>query len=182
MPRRRCTACFSKRERQTIANELRGSRLKLLYVAPERLCTERMFDFLKGLSVSFFAIDEAHCISHWGHDFRPEYRVLGQLREAFPNVGVHAYTATATEHVRTDIAGQLKLQSPNILVGNFDRPNLQYRVLRRKTLRTQLQEVLARHPGESGIIDCITRREVDEIAADLKTQGVRGALSCRAQR
>jgi hypothetical protein len=87
---------ISNQERGIIANELRANRLKLLYVAPERLCTERMFEFLQDRPISFFAIDEAHCISHWGHDFRPEFRLLGQLREAFPTVGVHAYTATAT--------------------------------------------------------------------------------------
>jgi len=160
-------------ERRIIANDIRANRLKLLYVAPERLCTERMLDFLHDRPIAFFAIDEAHCISHWGHDFRPEYRLIGQLRDVFPKVAVHAYTATATEPVRSDIAEQLRLRSPEILVGSFDRPNLQYRVVRRKDLREQLHDVLLRHRGESGIIYCITRKEVDTIAADLASRGFR---------
>jgi ATP-dependent DNA helicase RecQ len=164
-------SALSNDERQIIANELRANRLKLLYVAPERLCTERMLDFLHDRPISFFAIDEAHCISHWGHDFRPEYRLLGQLRDAFPNVAMHAYTATATERVRTDIVEQLQLREPEVLVGSFDRPNLTYRVVRRTNVSAQLQDVLQKHPGESGIVYCITRKEVDAIAADLNALG-----------
>jgi ATP-dependent DNA helicase RecQ len=166
-------SALSNDERRRIADDLRGERLKLLYVAPERLCTERMLDFLHDRPVSFFAIDEAHCISNWGHDFRPEYRLLGQLREAFPNVGMHAYTATATEQVRDDIAAQLRLHSPHVLVGSFDRPNLNYRVERRTQARVQIRDVIARHKGESGIIYCISRKEVDTVAADLNADGYR---------
>lgn len=165
----------SAEERRQVADDIRAGKLKLLYVAPERLCTERMLDFLADCPVSFFAIDEAHCISAWGHDFRPEYRLLGQLRERFPNVGVHAYTATATEHVRDDIAAQLCHNDPEIIVGSFDRPNLVYRVVRRKSVLNQVTEVLDQHRDEAGIIYCISRKEVDSLTADLKASGYRAA-------
>jgi len=165
----------SAEERRQVADDIRAGKLKLLYVAPERLCTERMLDFLADCNVSFFAIDEAHCISAWGHDFRPEYRLLGQLRERFPNVGVHAYTATATQHVRDDIAAQLCHNDPQIIVGSFDRPNLVYRVVRRKSVLNQVCEVLEQHRDAAGIIYCISRREVDSLTADLKAAGYRAA-------
>ena len=161
------------RDRQRIANEVRAGQIKLLYVAPERLSNDRMLDFLQSVKIAFFAIDEAHCISAWGHDFRPEFRLLGQLRERFPGVGVHAYTATATDRVRSDIAAQLQLQSPEILVGSFDRPNLIYRVERRQGLHQQIEEVMNRHKGESGVIYCISRKQVDELSATLRANGVR---------
>src|SRR5688572_2174712 len=124
-------SALSPQDRQRIAQEIRAERIKLLYVAPERLVSDRMLDFLRERPISFIAIDEAHCISNWGHDFRPEYRMLGELRGHFPGIGVHGFTATATEQVRRDIAVQLRLAKPEFLVGTFDRPNLQYRVLRR---------------------------------------------------
>ena len=128
---------------------------------------------LQQVGVHTFAIDEAHCISHWGHDFRPEYRQLARLREFFPGASVHAYTATATEQVRRDIIAQLALRDPVVLVGNFDRPNLTYRVLPRHDLLKQVCEVLDRHAGEAGIIYCLRRRDVDELAASLKKRGVK---------
>ncbi len=158
-------------ERQEIAAAIRRGELKLLYVAPERLCTEKMLDFLEHANVSFIAIDEAHCISAWGHDFRPEYRMLRQLRERFPTVGVHAYTATATEQVRNDIVEQLGLKSAESLVGSFDRPNLVYRVMRRKTILDQVRTIIDSNRGESGIVYCISRREVDELADALRRAG-----------
>lgn len=175
IPAAAVNSSVSAEERRRVANEIRGGRLKLLYVAPERLCTERMLDFLQDTPVAFFAIDEAHCISSWGHDFRPEYRLLGQLRERFPNVGVHAYTATATEQVRCDIAAQLCHGEHRFIVGSFDRPNLTYRVLRRQSVSAQVREVLDRHRDEAGIIYCISRKEVDATAAELRSAGYRAA-------
>lgn len=158
-------------ERYQVADAIRQGRLKLLYVSPERLCGAKMLDFLENSSVSFFAIDEAHCISAWGHDFRPEYRMLRQLRDRFPGVGVHAYTATATEHVRNDISDQLGLNDPQWLVGSFDRPNLVYRVQRKTEILKQVRSVIDAHPNESGIVYCISRREVDELADSLARSG-----------
>jgi ATP-dependent DNA helicase RecQ len=160
-------------ERQRIGREIREGRIKLIYVAPERLVSERMMAFLAEREISLFAIDEAHCISNWGHEFRPEYRMLGELRARFPGVGIHAYTATATERVRRDIADQLRLADPEFLVGSFDRPNLRYRVLRRSNAGEQIRDVLARHAGESGIVYCISRKEVDSLALTLKGAGVK---------
>ena len=117
-------------------------------------------------------MDEAHCISQWGHDFRPEYRQLARLRELLPGTSVHAYTATATARVRRDIATQLGLRDPLEIVGSFDRPNLLYRVLPRGGLKRQLLDVLARHRKEGGIIYCTSRREVDALAAWLTGEGI----------
>ena len=123
--------------------------------------------------VSYIAIDEAHCISQWGHDFRPEYRQIGALRSRFPGVSLHAFTATATARVRRDIASQLELRDAVELVGSFDRPNLVYRVLPRATLKKQLQDILARHRGNAGIIYCTSRKEVDALAEWLSSTGTR---------
>jgi ATP-dependent DNA helicase RecQ len=173
IPAAAANSSLEPRERLRINEQVKSGELKLLYVAPERLCTERMLDYLEQANVSFIAIDEAHCISNWGHDFRPEYRMLGLLRERFPGIGIHAYTATATEQVRRDIAAQLKLKKPEFLVGNFDRPNLQYRVLRRERSGEQIKDVLARNAGESGIIYCISRKEVDSLTLALRSAGVK---------
>ena len=161
------------RELQRVSERVRRRELKLLYVAPERLCTEKMLSFLDDANVSFFAIDEAHCISAWGHDFRPEYRMLKQLRTRFPKVGVHAYTATATQQVRDDIVEQLGLKNVEQLVGSFDRPNLVYRVVRKSDVLKQVRQVIDSHPGESGIVYCISRREVDDISEALSQAGYR---------
>ncbi len=162
-------------EKSRVVAGLREGRFRLLYVAPERLVGDGANGFasLVGDRVNFVAIDEAHCISQWGHDFRPEYRQLARLRERWPSVSFHAYTATATERVRRDIVAQLGLREPVELVGSFDRPNLVYRVLARSTLKKQLQDVLARHQGQAGIIYCQSRKEVDALAAWLKTSGMR---------
>ena len=150
---------------------LRGET-RLLFVSPERLAMSRCRDFLREANVKTFAIDEAHCISHWGHDFRPEYRQLQTLREAFPNTSVHAYTATATPQVRRDIAEQLGLIDPVVLVGDFDRPNLTYRVLPRHDESKQVLDVIERHRGEAGIIYCIRRKDVDALSDKLRRRGL----------
>lgn len=154
---------------------IRSGELKLLYVSPERLVLDGFLASLRHARVSLVAIDEAHCISVWGHDFRPEYRQLGVLKDALPGVAVHAYTATATDPVRQDIARQLGLQDPRFLVGSFDRPNLVYRVRRRDDFQAQLAGVLARHPEESGIVYCIRRADVDELCESLRAKGRRAA-------
>ena len=162
-------------EKAEVVAGLRQGRFRLLYVSPERLVGEGSDGFLSLLStcdVSFVAVDEAHCISQWGHDFRPEYRQLGRLKQLLPSISLHAYTATATSRVRRDIATQLGLIDPLEFVGSFDRPNLIYRALPRATLKKQLLEVLARHRRESGIIYCTSRREVDALAAWLTGMGV----------
>src|SRR5437660_1947024 len=146
--------------RSAYVQDVRQGAVRLLFISPERLVLTDFYRLLQDLDVRTFAIDEAHCISHWGHDFRPEYRQLRRLREFFPHAAVHAYTATATERVRRDIIEQLGLHDPEVLVGNFDRPNLAYRVLPRHDLMKQVLEVLDRHPGEAGIIYCIRRADV----------------------
>jgi ATP-dependent DNA helicase RecQ len=163
-------------EKSRVSTGLLEGRYRLLYVSPERLAGDSADAFLAMLArcrVGFIAIDEAHCISQWGHDFRPEYRQLGRLRSVFPGVSQHAYTATATARVRRDIASELGLRDHLELVGSFDRPNLVYRVLARATLKRQLQEVLSRHQRQAGIIYCTSRREVEALAAWLVETGVR---------
>jgi ATP-dependent DNA helicase RecQ len=151
--------------------ELFAKRLKLLFVSPERLAMPGFRDMLRRADVRTFAIDEAHCISHWGHDFRPEYRQLRTIREQFPEASMHAYTATATPEVREDIARQLGLREPAVLVGDFDRPNLTYRVLPRQDESKQVVDVIDRHRGEAGIIYCTRRKDVDALAEKLRKRG-----------
>jgi ATP-dependent DNA helicase RecQ len=158
-------------ERSDVVRRLRNGEIKLLFVSPERLTMAGFQGLLRSVAVRTFAIDEAHCISHWGHDFRPEYRQLAQLRDLFPDASVHAYTATATGRVQRDIITQLGLREPEILVGNFDRPNLTYRVVPRHELLAQVTEVLNRHHDEAGIIYCLRRRDVDELTDSLRKKG-----------
>src|SRR5262245_40003015 len=136
---------LSSDEKSTVLAGLREGRYRLLYVSPERLVGDGSESFIARLASwkpSFVAVDEAHCISQWGHDFRPEYRQLGRLRQLLPGISVHAYTATATARVRRDIVTQLELRDATELVGSFDRPNLLYRVLPRAVLKRQLLDVL----------------------------------------
>jgi ATP-dependent DNA helicase RecQ len=161
----------TSQERYHYEQDILQGAVRLLFVAPERLVNTSFYQLLRRIKVRTFAIDEAHCISHWGHDFRPEYRQLGRIKELFPQASVHAYTATATERVRQDIVAQLGLKNPEVLVGNFDRPNLNYRVLPRHDSTRQILQVLQRHAGEAGLIYCLTRRDVDELAALLRQQG-----------
>jgi len=173
-------ACFHSAmppgEKRRVAGDLRDGLVRLLYVAPERLVGEGADGFaalVGSQPVRFVAVDEAHCISQWGHDFRPEYRQLAALRERWPSASLHAFTATATGRVRRDIVAQLGLRDPVELVGSFDRPNLLYRIVARSGLKAQIQAVLKRHAGEAGIVYCQSRRDVDELAAWLAGEGVR---------
>jgi ATP-dependent DNA helicase RecQ len=161
-------------ERDEVLASVRAGRCRLLYVSPERIAgdgSQPLRRMLQQADLRFIAIDEAHCISQWGHDFRPEYRQLGRMRDEFPGVSFHAFTATATERVRRDIVSELRLQEPLVLVGSFDRPNLVYRVVRRGHLHSQLTDILARHDGESGIVYCSSRKEVEALAEWLKGEG-----------
>jgi ATP-dependent DNA helicase RecQ len=158
-------------ERAGFLRGLKQRAVRMVFVSPERLTLSGFQRVLQQANVRTFAIDEAHCISHWGHDFRPEYRQLQQLREMFPAASFHAYTATATERVRADIITQLGLKNPDVLVGDFDRPILTYRVLPKHEMRNQVLEVLGRHKGEAGIIYCIRRKDVDDLTEWLRARG-----------
>ena len=163
-------------QRSTVLGRLREGRYRLLYVSPERLVGDggaRFCELLRTCGVRYVAVDEAHCISQWGHDFRPEYRALGRLREVFPGISMHAFTATATELVRGDIAERLGLREPEIFVGSFDRPNLVYRSKRRHRAAEQVREVAARHRGEGGIVYCLSRKETEKLAGQLEEDGFR---------
>ncbi|HTU21323.1 MAG TPA: DNA helicase RecQ [Gemmataceae bacterium] len=164
---------LSAGERFAYEMDVRQGEVRLLFLSPERLVQTDFYRVLQQIDVRTFAIDEAHCISHWGHDFRPEYRQLSRLREFFPQAAVHAYTATATEPVRRDIIAQLALKDPVVLVGSFDRANLIYRILPRHDVVKQTLEVIERHEGDAGIIYCLRRRDVDELAAVLKQKNVK---------
>ncbi|TAJ23630.1 MAG: RecQ family ATP-dependent DNA helicase [Planctomycetota bacterium] len=158
-------------ERRAVHAALERGDLRLLYVSPERLAVDGFVERLVALGLAAIAIDEAHCISHWGHDFRPEYRQLGRLRARAPGIPLHAYTATADERVRADILSELGLVDPLVLVAPCDRPNLVYRVQPRRELSKQLREVLERHRGEAGIVYCISRKEVERVDAELRAAG-----------
>src|SRR6266403_1180062 len=167
---------MDRAELQNTEAEIAAGQFRLVFVAPERLVSPWFLRLMERIQVRAFAIDEAHCISHWGHDFRPEYRQLAQLKIRFPSASLHAYTATATERVRTDIAEQLRLQKPTVLVGTFDRPNLVYRIVPRVDAQTQVLEVLRRHPGDAAIVYCISRNDTEAMAAALRRNGLRAAF------
>ena len=148
-------------ERDAVLASVRKDRCRLLYVSPERLVGDGSEHFrrtLQQVGLRFIAIDEAHCISQWGHDFRPEYRRLGRLRDDFPTASLHAFTATATERVRRDIVAELRLQDPLVLLGSFDRPNLTYRVLRRGSLHRQVRHGAASPENGGGSAPGVRRR------------------------
>lgn len=171
---------ISGREAAEVMRGVEQGRVRLLMVSPERLLMDGTLAWLserRGTqAVSCVVVDEAHCISQWGHDFRPEYRRLATLREVFPGVPMHAYTATATVRVREDIALQLEMKDPAVLVGTFDRPNLAYRVLPRlRQGEDQVAEVLERHRGEAAIVYCISRKQTESLADDLSRRGFHAA-------
>ncbi len=150
-----------------------GGKLDLLYVAPERLVTSRFRELLGRSRVALFAIDEAHCVSQWGHDFRPEYIQLSMLHEQFPDVPRIALTATADELTRAEILTRLQLEDARVFISSFDRPNIRYAIAEKNSARDQLLAFIrAQHAGEAGIVYCLSRRKVDETAAWLTAQGV----------
>ena len=151
---------------------LHQGEFRLLYVAPERMMLSGFLSDLRRWNVNLLAIDEAHCISEWGHDFRPEYRRLAELRLQFPDVPLMALTATATERVRRDIVKQLRLRQPNLYVASFNRPNLTYRVLPKSKAYEQVLYFVNLRPNESGIVYCQSRRSAESVAARLSDDGV----------
>ncbi|MCK4997954.1 MAG: DNA helicase RecQ [Anaerohalosphaera sp.] len=160
-------------ERDQVIKAVSLEQVKLLYMSPEKLVSEGFIEFLQGFKLSLIAIDEAHCVSMWGHDFRPEYRQLSCLKEMFPGVAVHAYTATATENVRGDIAVQLKLSDHEMLIGSFDRANLIYKVEQVQDKVSRVCRIVEENKGNSGIVYCIRRKDVDEMFKQLSARGVK---------
>lgn len=158
-------------ESRRVLRALHARELDLLYVAPERLMSEAFLDRLEGEAIALFAIDEAHCVSQWGHDFRPEYVQLGGLRKRFPEVPVVALTATADPQTRSDILHQLGLQHARVFVAGFDRPNIRYSVIEKTRPFEQLVDCLERWRGESAIVYCLSRKRVEEVAERLCEAG-----------
>lgn len=162
---------LSSEQGKVIWRDLHQKRYKILYLAPERLMLDGMFESLQQWGVSSFAIDEAHCISEWGHDFRPEYRKLSNLRDNFPKVPIMALTATATERVRNDIVSLLQIKNSRLFVASFNRPNLSYRIVPRANPVKQIKEIVEQNIGESGIVYCLTRARTEELAEKLTKLG-----------
>ena len=162
---------LSREETIDIKKRIQGKEVKLLYIAPERLASEDFIIFLNTLKVSLIAIDEAHCISEWGHDFRPEYRNLKSLRAIFPESPIMALTATATEKVRVDILKQLSLRYPKIFISSFNRKNLNLIVLEKKKAMERIIKMLNEYKEESAIIYCFSRKDSENIAEKLRYKG-----------
>ncbi len=165
---------LSFQEVQEIEGQLMRGELDLLYVAPERLCQERTLNLLHQIEVALFAIDEAHCVSQWGHDFRPEYIQLSILHEQFPQVPRIALTATADDSTRKEISLRLDLSSARLFLSSFDRPNIRYRVRQKNNARNQLlQFINTEHSQDAGIVYCLSRKKVDDTAHWLEEQGIK---------
>lgn len=164
---------LSSEEYSAVYSDLKNGRLKLLYIAPERLFNneQQFISFLKELKVSLFAIDEAHCISHWGHDFRPEYRMLSSLKEEFPAVPIIALTATADELTRKDILDKLRLEAPRTFLSSFNRPNIYYFIEPKRGHYDRLVDYLDRRRDDSGIIYVLSRQSAEDLAKKLSSEG-----------
>ncbi|MBC8118613.1 MAG: RecQ family ATP-dependent DNA helicase, partial [Burkholderiaceae bacterium] len=167
---------MSSADAAAVERQMRAGQLDLVYIAPERLMNERcqrlLGDVAQGVGLALFAIDEAHCVSQWGHDFRPEYGQLAILRERFASVPRIALTATADVPTREEIAERL-LHEPRMFVASFDRPNIRYRIIEKREAREQLLRfVRDEHPGDAGIVYCLARNTVDEVSAFLSSHGI----------
>jgi ATP-dependent DNA helicase RecQ len=168
----------NEEENFLIRRDCQLGKIKLLYISPERLLMETNY-LLNGLKIALFAIDEAHCISQWGHDFRPEYTQLGTLRQLFPEVPMVALTATADKITREDIVRQLKLRDPKVFISSFDRPNLSLTVKRgfdKKEKTRAILDFIDRHPGDCGIIYCMSRKTTEQVAQELARHGIHTAI------
>ncbi len=159
------------RDRARIESELKDGTLRLLFISPEKCMQPNFLDSLRGAPIRLIAIDEAHCISEWGHNFRPEYRQLAQLKKVFPAVPLVALTATAIPEVRKDISEQLGLSGAREFIGSFNRKNLQYRIIQKKNPMVFLANYIGQHRNDSGIIYCMSKKETEDIAADLHKRG-----------
>jgi ATP-dependent DNA helicase RecQ len=160
-------------EQQRVEKAVRAGEVDILYVAPERLVTDRCLELLDASAIALFAIDEAHCVSQWGHDFRPEYMRLSVLADRYPRIPRIALTATADAATRKEILARLKLGSARVFISSFDRPSIRYRIAERDNARKQLlQFIREEHAGHSGIVYCFTRKSVDETAAFLLSSGI----------
>ena len=164
---------LSRGEQEEIVERLKANTLALLYIAPERLMQEQFLEFLQELPVKLFAIDEAHCISEWGHDFRPEYKELKQLRLLFPKIPIAALTATATERVKEDIITSLQLQKGKTYTASFNRDNLFYTVYPKNKVSEQLLTFVKNHSDVSGIIYHQSRENVEKTATNLQKNGIK---------
>jgi len=164
---------LSSQDVSGLLRELRSNKIELLYIAPERFAMPGFLDMLKAVPISLFAIDEAHCISEWGHDFRPDYLSLSVIPKVFPDVPIAAFTATATARVQEDISRKIGLRSPFAVRASFNRPNLFYQVIRKERVESQIISFLRERPGESGIIYRTTRDSVTETADFLSKNGIR---------
>ncbi|RDI48064.1 DNA helicase RecQ [Aquicella lusitana] len=162
---------LAEAEARQVLAKLHNEELDFLYIAPERLMSPAFLTRLKDLDLALFAIDEAHCVSQWGHDFRPEYLQLGQLRQHFPAVPIIALTATADKQTRTDITQRLQLTSANVHIASFNRPNIRYTILEKQKPFNQLTEFLQDKKNESGIVYCLSRKRVEEVAEKLQDNG-----------
>lgn len=166
---------LSASEAGKVVGRVRDGEIKILYVAPERATTASFQQLLEGLDISLFAIDEAHCVSQWGHDFRPDYVQLGALRVRFPDVPFLALTATADAQTRDDILLRLRLKEPDVYVAGFDRPNIRYLIRQKSDPRAQLVQYVESRKGESGIVYCLSRKRVESVAGELQKHGVKAA-------